>query len=139
MSIEINIWAILVATVMSMVIGYIWYGSQTFGFGKTWARLASIDLKKPSSPLAMLSAAVSALVMATALSVVAYVTHQYLGGGYFTASVASGLFVWIGFQGLRMFQRAQFNQDQHAETAIHIGNELATTMAMALVIGLFGV
>ncbi len=139
MEIEVNFLAILLATVASMAIGYLWYGSESFGFGKAWAKAAKLDIAKSSTPLALIAAAVSAAVMASALAILTYVFYRYFGGSFLATALVTSLFVWVSFQGLRMFQRAKFNQDSNNETMIHLGNELTTVIVAAAVIGLFGI
>ncbi|MES2630752.1 MAG: DUF1761 domain-containing protein [Patescibacteria group bacterium] len=139
MNIEVNILAILIAAFSSMFIGYIWYGSDTFGFGKKWAALTKIDIKKSSTPLALISAGISALVLAFGLAVMAYVWQSYSNESYLASALTVGLFVWLFFQALRMFQRARFNQEPVQATWIHLANEFVTVMVASLIIGLFGV
>ena len=138
MNIEVNLLAIIVAAISSMVIGYFWYGSDTFGFGRKWASLTKIDLKKSSTPLALTSAGVSALVMALGIAVAGYVWSSFSGQQFLVSTIQVGLFVWIAFQGLRMFQRARFNQEPATATNIHLANEFVTVMVAALIIGLVG-
>jgi len=138
MGIEVNILAIILAAVSSMVIGYFWYGSDKFGFGKQWARLSRIDLKKSSTPLALTSAAVSAIVMALGIAIAAFVWQEFSSASFLSSALVVGLFVWLAFQALRMFQRARFNQEASGATVIHIANEFVTVMVAALIIGLLG-
>lgn len=139
MDIEVNFWAILLATVASMVIGYIWYGSDKFGFGRRWAELAGIDLSKSSTPLALISAAISAFVMATGIAIGTFVWQAFSGDSFMLSAGKVGAFAWLSFQALRMFQRARFNQEPGEETAIHIANEFVTVLAITVVIGLLGI
>jgi len=139
MNVEVNIVAVILAAVSSMAIGFFWYGSDKFGFGAAWANLAKVDLKKSSTPLALVSAGVSALVMVYGVAYATFITRTYFGGSYLTSALKVGLFAWICFQGIRMYQRARFNQETQTESAIHISNEFVTIMAAALIIGLIGV
>lgn len=139
MQIEVNIWAIILATVASMMIGYVWYGSDKFGFGKRWAELTKIDLKKSSTPLALISAALSALVMAVGIAIGMFVWQEFSGDSFMASAIKVGAFAWLGFQALRMFQRARFNQEPGEATVIHLANEFVTVLAIAVIVGLFGV
>lgn len=138
MNIEINLLAILLGTVSSMMIGYVWYGSDAFGFGREWARLTKVDPKKANNPLALIAAAVSAAVMTLGIAAGAFVWQGFSGNGFLASSLQVALFVWLCFQALRMFQRAQFNQEAPKATAIHISNEFVTVLAAGLIIGLLG-
>src|SRR5690606_22896655 len=42
---EINYWAVLLATLGSMIVGSLWYAPKTFG--RRWAKLAGVDLDDP--------------------------------------------------------------------------------------------
>ena len=139
MNAEINYLAVLLAAFSAMMIGYFWYGSEEFGFGGAWAKLAKIDLKKSSTPLAMASATISALVMAYGLAYAAFIANDYFQNSYLVNALQVGLFVWVCFQSIRMYQRARFNQESQAESVIHITNEFVTVMVMALIIGLIGI
>jgi hypothetical protein len=136
MNVEINFLGVALAAVSSMLIGYFWYAPK--GFGNTWTRLAKIDPKKFNTSVAMSSAVVSSLVMAYGLAYATFVSHAFFMHSFLTDALLTALFVTVAFQAIRMFQRAQFNQDSHTETAIHIGNEVVIVMVMALIIGLNG-
>ena len=41
--VNVNFWAVLVAAIASMVVGFIWYGPL---FGKSWMKLMNIDMNK---------------------------------------------------------------------------------------------
>jgi hypothetical protein len=44
MGVDINVWAVMLAAISSMVVGGAWYAKA--GLGKTWMRLAKMDEKK---------------------------------------------------------------------------------------------
>lgn len=137
MDVQVNILAIVLATLSSMVIGYFWYNPKLFG--NTWIKLSKIDPKKGNIGLGMGSAVLSSFIMAFGLAYASDVAQQFFDVSFLQAALETGLFVFVAFQGVRMFQRAQFNQDSHTESLIHIGNEFVTVMVMALIIGLISV
>ena len=104
----INILAVLVAAVVSMVVGSLWYGPV---FGKMWKGLMgftdeSMKSMKMSMMQAMVGGFITALVMAYVLARFAIISGAmgvmgafnlafwiWLG---FTATVAAGGFLWEG-------------------------------------------
>ncbi len=136
MDIQVNFIAVFCATIASMIIGYVWYAP--FGFGDIWTKLAKIDPKRFNTGVAMASAIVSSFGMALGLAFATYVVTRAFGQDFLYSSLWTGVFVFSLFQGLRMFMRAQFNQDTYTETLIHIGNEFVVLMSMSLIIGAFG-
>jgi hypothetical protein len=137
MTVEINYLAVIVATAASMVIGFIWYHPSVFG--KAWLKFSKIDPRKGSMAWATGAAVVSSFVMAFVLAHVIFLSHSFFQNSFMQDSLATAFWVWFGFQGLRVFQRDQFNQRRKKESLIHIGNDLVTIMAMGLIIGAFGV
>jgi hypothetical protein len=137
MNVDINWLAVVLATLSSMVIGWIWYNKA--GFGDIWLKLSKVNPKKFNTPLAMGSAVVSSFLLAWSLAYATFVFHSFFHHSYLNDAMLTGIFVFVGFQGLRMFQRAQFNQDSHIESAIHIGNEFVIVIVMTLIIGLIGI
>jgi len=134
--VEVNFLAVILASVLTMILGYIWYLPRFFG--NTWFRLANIDLRVLNSKTAMISAGLSLIFMAYALAFITTLLHRVSGNSFFIDALIAAFFVFIGFQGLRMFQLAAFNQRSYQETAIHIGNELMTAVVMGLTIGVMG-
>ena len=44
---EINYWAVLLATISTMVVGSVWYTPKVFG--TRWAKLANVDMDRPGA------------------------------------------------------------------------------------------
>jgi len=94
MEIAINYWAVLVAAVVNMAIGALWYGPV---FGKMWMRLSGFT-KESMKDMAL--SPVQAMAGGFILSlVIAYVLGHFIGivsqlgfSGY-----ALGFWVWLGF------------------------------------------
>ncbi len=136
MDVVINYWGVLAAAVAGVVVGMLWYHSSVFG--TTWLKLAKIDPKKGSMVWSMGSVIISSLIMSYVLARMTYLTHYFFGNGYLRNALTTGFWVWLGFQGLRMFMHDQFNQRRKKESLIHMGNDFVTIMVMAFVIGLIG-
>ena len=96
--IPLNFWAILVSTIFSMVVGFLWYGPL---FGKTWKKeqgITDADMKKSDMIKAPIVNFIGALVMAFILRhAVAYANVTTLAGG-----AVVGMLNWLGFIAVAM-------------------------------------
>ena len=91
-SVDINIWAVIVAAVVSMVVGAIWYSKNLFG--KEWSKLVGRKLEEMSGGgVGYAVAAVGALLQAYILA------HfvQYAGATTFWDGIVTGFWLWLGF------------------------------------------
>ena len=137
MDVQINMWAVVLATVASIAVGMVWYMPKVFG--NAWMKMAKIKPESGSMAWSMGSVLVSSAVMAYVLAHVTYLAHSFFGNSFMQDALNTGFWMWLGFQGLRFFMHDQFNQRRKKESAIHIANDLVTIMVMALVIGAIGV
>src|SRR5687767_10682602 len=114
MEITINFWAVLVAAIINMGVGFAWYGPL---FGKLWKKLMGLtDESMKNMPLSAAQASVggfiTALVMAYGLGHFVNLTGATgLDGAWqlafwiwlgFQATVSAGSFLWEG-KPLRLF------------------------------------
>ena len=93
---NVNYLAILVAGIISMVVGFLWYGPL---FGKAWTRLSCFDSKKideskkkgmtKSYIIMFIATLIFACVLATLLGMMSITT--------FTRGMWIGFLVWLGF------------------------------------------
>jgi len=91
-SVDINWWAIVVATIINIGLISIWY-SKNF-FGKQWARLAGRKLEDMiGSGRGYITAAAGSLLQAYILA--HFVT--YTGANTFWKGLVSGFWLWLGF------------------------------------------
>ena len=90
----LNIFAILVAWIINVIVGSFWY--SPVGFGKPWSKLSGVNLMKlpkDEANNAILFVAFSSLLQAFALAILLNSLHvQTIGEG-----VIASLFVWFGF------------------------------------------
>jgi len=94
-TIHINLWAALVAGLINMVVGAIWYAPAVFG--KIWARELGMKMDKPMGDKGM---GMSYFITLLGALVMGYVTALLLGyGGAATATdgLMLGLWIWFGF------------------------------------------
>jgi len=137
MEVQINVWAVLLATASSMVVGSIWYAQAVFG--KEWMRLANV--KTPSSqdmwkPLA--TTLIVSLITAYVLAHVSFIANEYFGNSFLQDAVTTSLWLWLGLTAARFITHDAFEGRRKKLTLINIGNEFVTILVMGLIIGLFG-
>lgn len=96
----INIWALIISAILSVVIGFIWYGPL---FGKKWMALSGIKMpegQKPSMGMMskpMILSIIGAILMAFTLSSsIAFHNVFYVVSGY-GAAWALAFLLWLGF------------------------------------------
>lgn len=139
MDVEVNYLAVLLAAVSSMIVGMIWYAKPVFG--GEWQKLVKLSDKdmKDWAPFALVVAFVSSLVMAYVLAHVTYLSNVFFGNSFLQDALTTGLWLWLGFMGIRLFMHDQFERRRKKLSVINAGNELVTIMVMALIIGLMNI
>ena len=140
MEVEVNIWAVLLATLMSFVVGFVWYMPGVFG--EQWRKLIKMDKKtmdRGPGTSAWIKTAVGALLQAYVLAHVTYLTYSFFNGtSYFESALTTAAWMWLGFQLTAFLTHDSFERRPTRLTAINAGNQLATLFAMAIVIGWLG-
>lgn len=135
MEIQVNWWAVILATVSSMIVGSIWYAPQVFG--NKWAKMVGLTPKKMQSgsiwaiPIAILTSMVTAYVLAHTT----YLSHSFFQNSFMIAALTTAFWVWLGFTAVRFMTHDQFEQRPFKLTFLNIAHEFVTFMAMALIIG----
>jgi len=136
---EINIWAVLLATVSSMVVGSIWYSRRVFG--GYWMRMAGHDeetvRQNAVAPIVitLLVGLVTAWVLAGAIAI----TQNFYGGSFLANALVTALILWAGFTAARMVTHDVFDRRPAGLTVLNLAHELVTLEVMALIIGLIGI
>lgn len=132
-----NIWAVLVATLSTMVVGSIWYTPKVFG--DRWMRLANVDPNRaPSAVGPILITLVVSFISAIVLAGAATVVHDSYGGSFLGNTLLTGVALWAGFTASRFITHDAFEGRPSALTTLNIAHELVTVVVMALIIGAFG-
>jgi hypothetical protein len=135
MSVDINLWGVLLAGVSSMVIGMVYYSDPLFG--KEWKKLAKIDGKRFEKEMPRIMPFMFAAALVTAY-VVAYVTflyQSYFDDSWLAAGVISALILWLGVSATTTYVHNAVDQRPHKLTVISTGNRLLSILAMGLIIG----
>lgn len=95
-AVSINIWPVLVAAIVAIVLGFLWYGPL---FGKMWMQLMGIDKKKMAEmkkkPMTM-----NYVIMIISTLVMSYILAHfvnYLGATDISGALQSAFWIWLGF------------------------------------------
>lgn len=134
---EINYWAVLVATVVAIVIGSIWYTPKVLG--ARWKRLA--DVREPATSaqawLPLMVSVVLAFLLAWVLAGSVAIAWHFYGGAYFGSAIVTALTLWAGFTAGRLITHDVFVGRPAQLTILNVLYELVLVVAMAVVIGLW--
>ncbi len=138
MEVQINMLAIVLATLSSMVVGSIWYARGVFG--NTWIKLAKIDMTKDGGNVwkAITTSVVVSLITAYVLAHVAYLSNHFFQNSFLQDSLTTAFWVWLGFVAARFITHDAFEGRPNKLTVLNISHEFVTIMAMGLIIGLLG-
>lgn len=138
MDVQVNLLAVFLAAVSSMVVGAIWYSKSVFG--NTWSKLAKVDLSKVPKASEMVwlmgSTFVASLLTAYVLAHVTYLSNQFFQHDFLQDALATGFWLWLGFVATRIYVHDAFEGRRKKLTVLNAAHELVTIMVMAYVIGL---
>lgn len=93
----LNVWAILVAWIFSVVLGSFWYSPA--GFGKLWSKLSGVDMMKTpkeETTRAIMFVIASSLLQAIILGVIL----NSLAVSTVSEGIAASFVLWLGFTAL---------------------------------------
>ena len=136
---EINIWAVLLATLSSMVVGSVWYTPKVFG--NYWMRVAKVspsgEAKDAVKPIliTLVVSFISALVLAGS----AAIPQHFYGGNFLANTLITAVILWAGFTAARFITHDAFEGRPAGLTILNCAHELVTLVVMGLIIGLFGI
>lgn len=131
---DINVLAVIAATVSTMIVGSIWYTPKVFG--AYWMRVAKVT---PSGSavgpilITLVVSFLSAWVLAGATSI----SHAFYGGGYLGNAVVTGLVLFVGFTAARFITHDAFEGRPKGLTLLNVSHELVTVLVMSLIIGIW--
>src|SRR5580692_553842 len=133
----VNVWAVLVSALATMVVGFVWYSPWLFA--RRWTILMGYDpddkaklaeMQKSAGPSYMLSL-VASLVSAAVLGkiiVIATVNSPLYG-------MKIGFAVWLGFVTTVQFTNALFSRQPAKLYAINTGYQLVCYLAIGAIMG----
>ncbi len=140
MDVQVNMLAVLLAVLSSLVVGSAWYARGTFG--TVWMKLARIDPKaaeKNSMLAPMAITIVVSFLTAYVLAHVTYLSNQFFHHSFLRDALSTAFWLWLGLTAARFATHDAFEGRPRMLTLITLGNEFFTIMIMGLIIGLLGV
>ena len=134
---EINYWAVLLATLSSMVVGTIWYTPKVFG--NYWMKTANVtpsgNSKDAIRPI-ILTLIVS-FVTAWVLAGATYLSWDFYGGSFFVNALLTAIILWAGFTAARFITHDAFDGRPTGLTVLNVAHEFVTIVIMAIIIGVW--
>ena len=134
---EINYWAVILATLSSMVIGSIWYAPKVFG--NYWMKAAGVTPSGKMSDAAgpIITTLIVSFVTAWVLAGSVFLAWNFYGGSFFWASIVTAVVLWAGFTAARFITHDAFDKRPSGLTMLNIAHELVTVVVMAIIIGVW--
>ena len=133
----VNLVAVLVAAIASMVIGFIWYGPL---FGKTWMKLMGYDPKNMDMKKGMVKmyaiAFISSFIMAYVLFHSYIFANAFYGIDKFTAGLMTGFWSWLGFVAPVQYGSVLFQGKSNKLFLINTGYQLVSLLVMGAIIAI---
>jgi hypothetical protein len=134
---EINYWAVLLATLSSMIVGSIWYTPKVFG--NYWMKAANITPSGRSSDairpivITVIVSFITAWVLAGAI----YIAFDFYGGSFFVNALVTGIVLWAGLTAARFITHDAFDGRPAGLTVLNVAHEFVTIVIMASIIGVW--
>ena len=134
----INWWAVLVAALANMALGFYWYSPA--GFGTTWQKLIGItekqikDAKKKGMCMTMTR---NILVMFISASIMAFITAnfaKYTGATDLISGLQLGFHIWLGYIATVMIGTVIWEGKPFKLYAINAGYWLVSLLVMASIV-----
>jgi hypothetical protein len=137
MDVEVNLLAVVLAALSTLIVGSVWYTPKVFG--NTWIKLAKLDKKNMANPkVAIPLAVIVSLFTAYVLAHVAFLSNQFFKNSFLQDSLTTAFWLWLGFASARIITHDLFENRPDKLTLITIGHELVAIMTMGMIIGLLG-
>ena len=143
MNIEVNYVAILVAGIVSMVIGFVWYGPMLFA--KPWMKEMGItaeSMKKDQSKLGKIYSISFILSLLTAYILSHVMTFSInfppnVQNSPMTTALNTAFWMWLGFVAPVQLTDVLFGGKSNRLFLINTGYQLASLLGMAITLALF--
>ena len=138
MEVHVNMWAVLLAAVSSMVVGALWYTPATFG--NMWQKLSGVKIERSKMTPGMAvwmygTVFIASLVTAYILAHVTYLANQFFHNSYMSDALQTAFWLWLGFTAARLYTHDLFEMRRKKLTLLNAAHELVTVLVMALIIG----
>jgi hypothetical protein len=133
----INYWAVILATLSSMVVGSIWYTPKVFG--NYWMKLSGVTPSGKASDAVgpIITTVIVSFITAWILAGTVFMAWKFYGGSFFVSAVVTGILLWAGFTAARFITHDAFDKRPSGLTVLNIAHELVTIVIMAIIIGVW--
>lgn len=132
--IAVNYLALLAATVVAMIIGYLWY--SPFIFGRQWMRLRGVDPSSMRGGMPMNELLVE--IISTLITM--YVLDIFLvafGAHTFRPIILLSLLIWLGFYITTYLSEVLWEKKPFGVFLINASQRLVTLILAMLIMGLW--
>lgn len=129
---EVNLLAVLVAAIASMVLGFVWYGPL---FGKMWMELmkfSDADMKKAKEK----GMGKSYALMAVSSLITAYVVGLLLmmtGAADLNSALQLGAWIWLGFVATTSFSGVLWEGKPHKLWVLNNAYSIVNLLVVAAI------
>lgn len=136
MDVAINWWAVLLATLSTMVVGSVWYARPVFGnmwmklIGKTPKDMAKNGMVKPIV-ITLIVSFISAYILAH----VSFLSNNFFHHSFFQDAVTTAFWLWLGLVAARFITHDVFEGRPARLTILNLSHELVTLLIMGMIIG----
>lgn len=140
MDIQVNYIALIVAGIASMIVGFLWYSPILFA--KPWMKLMGYtdksmkETQKKMAPMYTISFVVT-LISAYVLSHVMTLSGNYFHSDRLMTGLTTAFWMWLGFIAPVQVTDVLFGGKTWKLFAINTGYQLASLVAMAVVLAMF--
>lgn len=136
--VPLNLLALVLAAIVNMVIGFIWYSPAVFG--TRWMKMSGIKMDKKMSgkdmmPMMLLGTG-AALLMAYVLLHFSVYAELFYQQSMLSVSLTAAFFAWLGFIVPVHINSVLYYGHKWGVFAINAGYNLAALLAMAVVLSL---
>ncbi|RJQ29890.1 DUF1761 domain-containing protein [Candidatus Parcubacteria bacterium] len=128
---SVNFWAVLAATVVSMVLGFAWYSQSLFG--KAWLRAQGKSTEQLEAEKKGKSMGKIFFLNFLAALLTAYVLGVFLGlldARSVSGGVQVGFWIWLGFVGTVQFVNKLYSGESKEKFMIDTGYQLVSLLLM---------
>jgi hypothetical protein len=132
---DVNYWAVVIATISTMIVGSVWYTPKVFG--NYWMRVAKVDMEDRNAVIPIITTLIVSFISAWVLAIATQVAWMALGGSYLLVALLAGVLLWAGFTAARFITHDAFEGRPAGLTILNIAHELVTIVIMALIIGVW--
>lgn len=127
---DINYWAVVVAALSTMVVGWIWYAKPVFG--NVWMKLTGMTEEKAKGSMARSYGGM--LVLAFVLSYVLAHFVDYMNAITWTEGMTTALWLWLGFVVTTKGATYLFEQKSMKHYLIDVGYHLVELLVMGAIL-----